>query len=782
MASQKLLVVDDNEDYPSVSGPHRDLVEFREALEDPSAIQWSKYAVVFSHTRNDAADRADERFENGVIDGLFVFSGGEDAVSEHLGVYTLPRPLFKRRFNAFLERYANGESVETCTEVFLARSFERGSPKSSGTDGPSTAAGATRAATFTHSEKKPPPWCSTAFPLRTRTDDGSVLSVNGTLRPLRDLDDVHTIVLRDTYFSDGDGLDLLLHLRLSVGDDLMSMRDYSRYPVLVQLTQSLEAWLRRDSDFSILTTQGVRLLSSEDDVAPHLLADPAPLDPEGEHLPMLEALSLSPTGLKSRHDLANEWGPIQFWNGLRQLSASDLSFPNWVQQSFQHLTQQRYYKYLFGLSALRGETRDRDDGRQTLAKARGRYEEWTDVLEQRDTPLRLGLIEDEAEKGWTDALGSLFADVEDRGTVEAPYEDPDFQDVHELARDVKRQPWDAVLVDLRLTESDREASTRRADELSGVQLIKNLKKDRPDLPIVAFTASNKAWTAKALRAAGADGYWIKESPEHGVRPAYTLQNASDLIGTLQEVLHRYENAQPIWTLVTDLRTLKNKRDKLASFASLTTERDPYGEVRTRLTAIENRLRRAFGYLVMESTAHEEDAFAFNRQDLAFLTTWSVLNEVTSLYFSDPPYRGKDLSETRREHNFQLVNPENQSVETYWRIENGRITDDVFPMPTELESYLRPTKENGKPEWPPQSKDNPRVQWLLHLAGAPDLALRMHDDDFRENQYDVNSAERPPLRDLRNHLEESHGEISKVWHAELQDVYDLLDIWRTILPV
>jgi hypothetical protein len=59
---------------------------------------------------------------------------------------------------------------------------------------------------------------------------------------------------------------------------------------------------------------------------------------------------------------------------------------------------------------------------------------------------------------------------------------------------------------------------------------------------------------------------------------------------------------------------------------------------------------------------------------------------------------------------------------------------------------------------------------------------MHDDNFTANHYDVNSNERPPLRNLRNHLEESHGEISQVWHAELQDVYDLLDIWNTILPV
>lgn len=775
MPPRKILVVDDNKEYPSVDDPSIDFVDYRDSLEDPESVSWSSYAAVFSHTRNEAADWADDQFEAGKIDGLFVFSGGEDTVSEYLGVYTLPRSLYYRRFSAFVKQYAEGKPVAECAEVFLASSFDDEQSASPEQIDPSSGTESTRSVAVIQPDDEKPAWCSTAFPIQTQDrGKGPKLSVEPTLDQLSDLDEPHAIVLQDTYLNDGDGLNLLLHLRLDVENT------YSRYPIYVQLSQSLEAWIRRDPHFALLATDEVHAVPSGEPIEEYVSSSPEALDLE-THLRILSDLPVSPKASKGRHDLANEWGPIQLWNGLRRLSSSEMPFPEWAKQNFARLTRRRYYKYLFALSTLRRATGPKEQDSSTWQGVEKRYKDWQDFLDTREAPIRLGLIEDEADKGWTDALGGLFADAPDAGTVETPYDAPAFNDLDALAQDVEQRNWDALLVDLRLTESDQEASSRSADQLSGVQLITALKQSQPNLPIIAVTASNKAWTAKKLREVGADGYWIKESPEYGVRLEYTVQNAGDLVGTLHDVLQRYENAQPIWALVTKVRDLKDNRDKLGPFASLTTEKDPFGEVRKRLTAIEKRLRRAFGYLVMDSSAHEEDAFAFNRLDLAFLTTWSVLNEVASLYFSDPRYRGKDLSETSREHNFRFVDPENQSVETYWRIENGRVTESVVTMPEDLENLLRPTK-NGAPIWPGRNKDNPRIQWLLHRAGAPDLALRMHNKDFTANHYDVNSEERPPLRNLRNHLEESHGEISQVWHAELQDVYDLLDIWNTILPV
>jgi CheY-like chemotaxis protein len=769
MPTEKILVVDDNEKYPSVDDQHADLVDFRVSVEEPESVSWSSYAAVFSHTRNKTADWADDQFEAGEIDGLFVFSGGEDTVTEYLGVYTLPRSLYYRRFNAFLKQYAEGKPVEECAEVFLSSSFDDEQAVSQNQANTSTSRDSARAVAFIKPGSDGPAWSSTTFPVQTRTDGkGTELSVDPTLDQLSQLDEPHAIVLQDTYLNDGDGLDLLLHLRLNAEND------YSRYPLCVQLNHSLEAWIRRDSHFALLATDGVQTVPAEDPIKDHLPSNPEALGLE-THLKVLSDLPLSPKASKGRHDLANEWGPIQLWRGLRRLSSSEMPFPKWAKQNFARLTRRRYYKYLFALSTLRRATGTKEQNSSTWQGTENQYKEWQRFLKTRETLIRLGLIEDEAEKGWTDAFNGLFGDAPDAGTVEAPYDASAFHDLGALAQDVKQRNWDALLVDLRLTEPDQEASSRHAEQLSGVQLIKTLKQDRPDLPIIAVTASNKAWTAKTLRAAGADGYWIKESPEYGVRLEYTVQNAADLISTLHETLVQYENAQPIWTLVTDVRNLKDNRNKLAPFASLTTERDPFGEVKARLTAIENRLRRAFGYLVMESSAHEEDAFAFNRRDLAFLTVWSVLNEVASLYFVapsslyDPPWERRDLSETNSEQKFQFVDPKDQSAKIYWRIEDGQVTNASVPMPSSLEKRLRPTGDN-QPEWPNRNTDKPRIQWLLHRIGASKLASRFHSHDGSS------------LRELRNQLEETHGETTDIRHATLEDVYDLLRIWRAILPV
>ena len=774
MSSRKILVVDDNEDHPVIDDKYADLVDFFASLEGPESVAWSSYSAVFSHTRNKTADWADDRFEAGDIDGLFVFSAGEDNVSEYLGVYTLPRSLYNRRFDSFLKQYAEGKAVSECTQVFLASSFDEHQTSSSDQIRPEPETDSRRVAALVPSDKEAPPWCSTSLTVQTQTDGKTAeLAVESTLRQLDALEEVHTLVFQDTYYNDGDGIDLLLHLRLKAEND------YSRYPVYVQLSQSLEAWLRRDSDFAVLATKGVQLAPPDRQITDLLLPPSEGVDTES-HLRVLEDLSLSPKGLKGRHDLANEWGPIQLWNGLRHLSSSEMPLPEWAKENFARLTRRRYYKYLFGLSTLRAEVKKTTQD-QSIEDAEANYSQWRDSLEKRDSPIRLGLVEDEANKGWTEALNGLFGDVKNGGAVEAPYAASAFRDLDALATDVKQRDWDAVLVDLRLTASDQEASSRRADQLSGLQLIERLKQTRPDLPIVAVTASNKAWTAKTLQAAGADGYWIKESPEYGVRLEYTIQNAADLVGTLHEVVQRYDDAAPLWNLVDDVQALADDREVVFRFVPLTSDTDP-AQVRKRMKAIQQRLRRAFGYLVMDPSDHEEEAFAFNRLDLAFLTTWSVLNEVAALYFSDPPYRGKNLSDTRRKHEFQFVDPNNQSVTVYWKIKDGEVIEAEPEMPSSLENYLRPTTQDGSPKWLPQSKDNPRIQWLLHRAGAPELALRMHDDDFKNSEYDKNSPERPPLRNLRNKLEESHGEISQVWHAELQDVHDLLQIWRTILPI
>ena len=96
------------------------------------------------------------------------------------------------------------------------------------------------------------------------------------------------------------------------------------------------------------------------------------------------------------------------------------------------------------------------------------------------------------------------------------------------------------------------------------------------------------------------------------------------------------------------------------------------------------------------------------------------------------------------------------------IREGTAIQASPPAPDSLEKYIRPT-QGGKPDWPDLSVENPRVAWLLHRAGSPELARRFDD-----------------LRELRNDLEEEHGEATRARHADLKDVQDMVRVWRRLL--
>ena len=764
-----VLVIDNEKDFPHVNEQHEVHVDFFEQIDKSDAITWGKYDAVFTHQGNRATDWAMDHFKNNAFGLLVVFSGGAERIRQSGNYHSLPRALFKRHFDPFLKRCTSGDPISNCAEVFQAQSFAKPPQRADQSD----EAAPSKLATFTREDTPPPAWCSFSAPLQ-RSEGGEALSIDKTLSQLESLESPHLLVLEDSYVDKGDGIHLLLHLRLN------AEQAYSRFPVAVRMRHSLETWLRHNPRFRVLTTDRVEVLEANADIDKDqlteldALSEPDALSKE-HHLSVLEELALSPRGLTGRHDLANEWGPVQLWNGVQQLRAEQ-TYPAWVRKLFFRLTRRQYYKYLFALSGLRGETESFGSEFRPIEDSQDIYDSWIEFVGARKQPIRIGLVDDEAEKGWLQAIEGVFLDAPGAGSVTAPYNASDLEDLDTLVKDASAQDWDIVLVDLRLTESDTDGPPRDAKQLSGVQVIKKLKERQPERPVLAVTASNKAWTAKTLRSAGADGHWIKESPEHGVRLSYTTQNAADLIEALHSILQRYDDACPVWELVRRIASLKDDEALIFRFAQLNRDTDP-GQVRKRLDAIQNRLRRAFGFLVMERSDYEEVAFASNRLDLAFLTVWSILNETAALHFLDPPYRGRPLSETRRKQTFRFLDPHDQSVKTYWTIENGVIQQSDPPTPSDsnLEYLIRPTHRDGKPKRPGRNVDNPRIQWLLHRAGEPELAKRFHDDDYKSHYSGP-----PPLRNLRNSLEETHGEATDAHHASLQDIHDLLSIWNAIL--
>lgn len=95
-----------------------------------------------------------------------------------------------------------------------------------------------------------------------------------------------------------------------------------------------------------------------------------------------------------------------------------------------------------------------------------------------------------------------------------------------------------VLLDLRL---ENEKETKNVLEYSGGKLLLELKKNRISLPVIMFTASNKAESVRKLLEAGADYVWTKEGVDNGINNEYTLSNALILLKEVGKSLSKYAN-------------------------------------------------------------------------------------------------------------------------------------------------------------------------------------------------------------------------------------------------
>jgi CheY-like chemotaxis protein len=762
MSDTRILIVDSRRKFPAIPDDYAHLVETCATLNEIDNPDASTYATAFvhAHQRDNglALEWSEDALYENVFSCRFEFSGSDDRVLEHRGVYTLPRGLYADRFGAFVRAFANGDSLQECAKVFSREAFEAArSPKASSTSTDTSSATASLpVATFVRPGERSPDWCDRRF----EQPDGDGL-FEALQAACESLSEPHIIVLNATYSNEGDGLDAALRLRLDTEEA------HSRYPLAVHIHGSFKSWMRQNPDYGLLASKGTLLFNDEHDILDFLDATHAPLSEE-DLLYVLETHPIRrPQGLTGRHDLANAWGPVQLWNGMRSLMNAEMSPPAWASTKFLELTERRYYQYLFGLAHLRKQASSSAD-EDWQAEVKEQQQSWVDMLRPRSQPLRIGLVDDNASNGWQPALEGVFADTPDAGSVEAPHSADDFHDLDALAGDITQRGWDIACVDLRLIEADKELTSRRADKLSGTRLVHAIKRKNPSLPVIAFTASNKAWTVQELREAGADGYWVKESPEYGTDPVYTVQNAAALLQTLCEVVERYEDAKPLWDLIEQVQSIRDNQSAVFKFVPLVQDKDEQ-RVRNYLTSIESRMRRAFGHLVTRSSSHEAEAFAFHPMDRAFLALWGVVNDVNALCFNGPTYRAwEQLHETSGVQTYRFYDPQIGDTQDYWRIDNGEVTSaKPIIASDDLDQRIRPTN-NGHPTWPDRKVALPRTQWLLHRAERSNLADRLHARDGSS------------LRELRNELEDIHGDPGSARHATLDDLHDLAEVWHVIL--
>lgn len=224
------------------------------------------------------------------------------------------------------------------------------------------------------------------------------------------------------------------------------------------------------------------------------------------------------------------------------------------------------------------------------------------------------LIDDNADCGWIELLENIHNCPVDKRVSST--EVLDWQNT----TPEKFDQYDLIYLDLYLEKG-------KADSTNALSALKFIKGKFPHIPVIIFTASDKAWNLDEVLEKGADAMYIKESPINYRNKEYSSKNFNDFVATIKDVHDKYKILRPYWILISQLISH-------ASFKAI--ENSP----RKLKDRIEERLRMFYGLLKKgyEQREYDKQTFFYSDYELAFMTLWSVLNEIQEACFNK-----KDIS-------------------------------------------------------------------------------------------------------------------------------------------
>jgi CheY-like chemotaxis protein len=313
------------------------------------------------------------------------------------------------------------------------------------------------------------------------------------------------------------GLKLAMHLRLTseIGDKRLIPI------VLVSDLDFDDIMIRAKNDYLnlnyLLLTEGVALVENDVDNIKAVVETVNPIPANKYQTDVLGRLKIVPSETIGKHSLANQWGAFRL---------DEIAQTNALINRKELLNRQKelYFKF------IRCSNDEVDVATRTTTTASPQMIE--------STGKRILLIDDEADKGWSDVLIKMF-DAADFQVIQKNT----FAQFYTDAKDkIAHEDWDLILLDLRLNPEEEEQPAFIAEgdinKYSGAQLLKVIKEKNRGTQVIIFTASNKAWNMKALLDLGADGYFIKESPELGFSYQFSQENVKNFVRNAESCLSK----------------------------------------------------------------------------------------------------------------------------------------------------------------------------------------------------------------------------------------------------
>lgn len=220
----------------------------------------------------------------------------------------------------------------------------------------------------------------------------------------------------------------------------------------------------------------------------------------------LKTIKILPDETTGRHSLANVWGAYAM-----DKAANTNALP-----ADAEFKKELYFKYISAFNNLYKLKASSPNIVGKIAVGDPNF-----IQSERK---RILLIDDEADNGWETVLRKVFKTTNDNDFVVIKEKVKDYEAFSDTSKKIiENNTFDLYLIDLRLNGLEEEDNLN-TKEFSGMKVLNKIKSINEGNQVIIFTASNKVWNLKALLDAGADGYYMKESPEYNFTRNFSEQN------------------------------------------------------------------------------------------------------------------------------------------------------------------------------------------------------------------------------------------------------------------
>ena len=330
------------------------------------------------------------------------------------------------------------------------------------------------------------------------------------------------------------------HIRLSIEQ----LKNKVLTPILFISSQSLGQIMISSRGYNhILSTTGTHFCDFDIEMVKCEIENIKPMKESEYLIGFLKHINILPDETVGRHSLANIWGAY----------ALDRASNTLVLDNDADFKKSIYFKFVVAsnnLSLIKYQI-DRDIN-QDLGD---------NILKVEAKNKKILYIDDEAHKGWESVLKKIFKTSSINDFVVINEKVKDYDSFTESSKKIiENISFDLYLVDLRLNGLDEDENLNTED-FSGMKVLKKIKTLNQGNQVIIFTASNKTWNLKSLIEHGADGYYLKESPEFNLSLNQTINNIKDLHLQVKGCFNRSEYLKKIYSLTEELSIhFEKKRD------------------------------------------------------------------------------------------------------------------------------------------------------------------------------------------------------------------------------